>query len=88
VDLEVTYTLPRHSNLRELPAGIRRDWSKMRAALKAHEEQHGAHGIAAAHEIADADCAEAKAIIRKYNLADLRLDRMTQHGLTQGVRLD
>jgi predicted secreted Zn-dependent protease len=88
VDVQITYTLPRHSNPGDLPVPIARSWRSMRAALKAHEEEHGSHGIAAAREISQANCVEAKSIIRKYNLADLRLDRLTRHGQTQGVRLD
>lgn len=88
VNLDITFTLPKHSNPDAMPADTRRIWGAMRSALNAHEKQHAAHGMRAAEEISEARCSQAKAIIRKYNRADLRLDRRTEHGRTQGVRLD
>lgn len=88
VEVKVTYTLPKHTNPRAMPADLQREWARMLKALTAHERLHGAHGIKAGREIDQARCRNPQAIIRKYNRADLRLDRETRHGRTQGVTLN
>ena len=52
------------------------------------ERLHAAHGVAAAREIHDAGCRNARKIINKWARQDRVLDRTTRHGKTQGVRLD
>ena len=63
-------------------------WQRMEAALLAHARLDAAHGVAAAPEIHDAGCRNARKIINKWARQDRVLDRTTRHGKTQGVRLD
>ncbi|MEM6409105.1 MAG: DUF922 domain-containing protein, partial [Pseudomonadota bacterium] len=76
VRVRVIYTLPEHTNPDGMPDALRKDWERMMTALRLHEEQHGAHGIAAAREIEQAGCKEVRPIVRKYKRADVELDRL------------
>ncbi|MCY4333520.1 MAG: DUF922 domain-containing protein [Litoreibacter sp.] len=87
VRVRVTYTMPVHSDPKAMPATLRKDWERMITALRLHEEQHGAHGIAAAREIKQAGCKNTRPIVRKYNRADKEFDRRTKHGAKTGVTL-
>jgi predicted secreted Zn-dependent protease len=63
VSLEINYTMPRHTNRGGMPANLRQQWDRMIAALKAHEEQHGAHGINAARELVQKRCKNGDAVL-------------------------
>ena len=88
VTLTTTITMPRLEQPERLSARDLVIWQRMEAALYAHERLHAAHGIAAAREIHQAGCRNARAIINKWARQDRILDRTTRHGRTQGVRLD
>lgn len=85
VSLEISYTMPQHTNRNAMPANIRAEWDNMIAALKAHEEQHGAHGINAARELVQKGCRNGDAIVAKWSEQDRLYDRRTGHGRTEGV---
>lgn len=88
VRLRIDITMPRLARPERLSQGDLRIWQRMETALMTHERQHAAHGVAAAREIHDANCRNAQAIIQKWAQQDRVLDRRTQHGRTEGVRLD
>lgn len=88
VEVRVKYSLPKHANLDALSPEVRTKFSRMLINLEAHEKLHDQNGIDAAREIDRANCKSAQAIIRKYNKADIALDRRTKHGALDGVVLD
>ncbi|MEM7470278.1 MAG: DUF922 domain-containing protein [Pseudomonadota bacterium] len=88
VEVVVTFTMPKHTNRGALSPTFRANWDRMIAALKLHEKQHGAHGIAAAREIEQAGCKKTRPIVRKYNRADRVFDKRTNHGAKTGVVLN
>lgn len=88
VSLSITITMPRLESPERLSARDLAIWQRMEAALLAHERLHAAHGIAAAREIHDARCRNARSIIDKWAEQDRILDRTTRNGRTQGVLLD
>ena len=85
VSLEINYTMPKHTRRGAMPAKIRVEWDSMIAALKAHEQQHGAHGINAARELVQKGCRNGDAIVAKWAEQDRIYDRNTGHGRTEGV---
>jgi len=85
VHVTINYQMPRHENPEVMDEKLRLSWERMIKVLGGHEEQHGKHGIAAAEEIAEADCEGANAIISKWAEADRQYDEDTDHGLTEGV---
>lgn len=85
VDLEITYTMPQHTNPAALPRNVLARWKRMHAALVAHERKHGQHGINAAHELVANACRNGNAIIARWAEQDRVLDRRTRHGETEGV---
>lgn len=88
VTLSITITMPRLEQPERLSQRDLGIWQRMEAALLAHERQHAGHGIAAAREIHEAGCRNARGIINKWARQDRILDRTTRNGRTQGVRLD
>ena len=88
VSLRIDITMPQLKRPERLSPQDLAIWQRMEAALLAHERLHAAHGVAAAREIHDAKCRNAQAIIQKWAQQDRVLDQTTQHGRTQGVRLD
>ncbi len=88
LQVEITYTLPKHKNPQAMSANVRAMFDKMQANLIAHEKQHGQNGINAAKEAARSGCKNTARIMKKYNKADRDLDRRTRHGRTDGVRLN
>jgi predicted secreted Zn-dependent protease len=88
VQVEVTYTMPRHINPAAMPPKLRKSFDTMVANLMTHERQHGQHGIDAAYEIDRANCIGGQAIIKKYNRIDIEFDRRTNHGGRDGVVLN
>lgn len=85
VSLEISYTMPKHTKRGAMPPHIRAAWDRMIAALRAHEEQHGAHGINAAHELVRNGCRNGNAIVAKWAEQDRIYDRLTGHGRSEGV---
>ncbi len=77
--------MPKHTRRGAMPAKIRVEWDSMIAALKAHEQQHGAHGINAARELVQKGCRNGDAIVAKWAEQDRIYDRNTGHGRTEGV---
>lgn len=88
LSVTIDYTMPKLADRNTLPAGLLQKWDIMIAALIAHEEQHGQHGIEAAMEIERKGCNGAYQIIRFWNNQDILFDRETDHGAHQGVTLD
>ncbi|WP_417728553.1 DUF922 domain-containing protein [Roseovarius sp.] len=88
LSVTVDITVPKHKNPAKMPADLRQKFDAMVAALTAHERQHGRHGIEAAEEIERAGCAGGDGIIKKYNAKDIKFDKTTDHGRTEGVVLN
>lgn len=88
VEVTVTYTLPKHRNPKSMPSPVRATFDRMLKHLTAHERQHGKNGIKAGAEIERTTCRSPKKIIKKYQQADLELDRRSRHGTDDGVTLD
>ncbi len=102
VDLEVTLTLPRWRRPLSAPASLVERWQRYLAALRGHEDGHVAVGDEAARAIerllsgrpVQEDCgsaeseanAAAQAEIARARQEDLRYDRETGYGATQGAR--
>jgi predicted secreted Zn-dependent protease len=102
--LTVTYTLPRIPNNHIVGADVRDSFDRYYEALFKHEQEHKNSGLYAALEIEDAfislasfrRCSDldaaakktGKAIIKKFNKRDDDYDRETDHGGTEGVRID
>ncbi len=88
VEVDVTYTLPRHEKPNTMPADVRQKFDRMLRNLDAHERLHGQHGINAGREIVQNGCRNAHEIIKKYSKADKTLDRQSRHGRRDGVELN
>jgi predicted secreted Zn-dependent protease len=102
--LTVTYTLPRIPDDHVVHADVRDSFDRYYEALFKHEEEHKNSGLYAALEIEDAiinlgsfrkcrdlDAAAEKtgnSIIKKFNKRDEDYDRETDHGRTEGARID
>lgn len=87
VSLQVTYTFPQLERREALPLPLRRKWDAMLRRLAQHEEQHAAHGLAAAREVEAARCKDARAIVARWSRRTKQLDIDTDHGRSQGVVL-
>lgn len=87
VTAKIVFTMPEHRNAEALDTGLRDGWTAMIAALRAHEEQHAAHGRKAANEIARDHCRNGHAIIDKWAREDVLLDARSNHGMKEGVVL-
>lgn len=101
--LYITYTLPHWSGRDEADIDLRDKWDHFSMALRAHEEGHGANGRRAAERIraglrgiisqptcdALAKAADdiAKRVIAEESENDRQYDKLTVHGLKQGVVL-
>ena len=83
----ITYTLPKHKNVDKLDPTVRKKWLGMIDALTKHEQKHGQNAINAAQEIEKTKCANGNAVIKKWNKADIDLDKRTDHGKKEGVVL-
>lgn len=86
VSLKITYQMPKLMNADTLPAPVKSQWDTMYAALKAHEETHGAHGLQAAQELERQQCKNGNAIIDKWAAEDRAYDRRSNHGANEGIR--
>jgi predicted secreted Zn-dependent protease len=102
IDLEITMTLPRWRRPRGAAAGLVERWESYLAALRDHEDGHVDVGDQAARAVEAAlsdrparpDCGSAEseandaaqAEIARAQQEDLRYDRETSHGATQGAR--
>ncbi|WP_245706522.1 DUF922 domain-containing protein [Ruegeria marina] len=87
LSVRITYTMPKHKNEAKLDPALRKSWKSFTDALKKHEEKHGAHGIQAAREIEETNCADGNAVIKKWSNQDNVLDKRTDHGKKEGVVL-
>lgn len=85
VTVTLDYKFPKLQNRAKLSAAVLKKWDTMLAHLKAHEKQHGQHGINAGNAIAKDKCQNGDAIIRKWAKQDKVFDRKTNHGKKQGV---
>lgn len=85
VSLEIRYTMPKHTQRAAMATSTRAAWDQMIAALKSHEEQHGAHGINAARELVRNGCRNGNRIVAKWAEQDRIYDRQTGHGRSEGV---
>lgn len=87
LSVKITYTMPKHKNEAKLDPALRENWKTFLAALRKHEEKHGAHGIQAAQEIEQTKCANGDAVIKKWSNQGKLLDKRTDHGKKEGVVL-
>lgn len=85
VTVRLEYTFPKLRNRAKLSAAVLKKWDTMLAHLKAHEKQHGQHGINAGNAIAKDKCRNGDVIIRKWTNQDKVFDRKTGHGKKTGV---
>lgn len=88
VRVDVTYILPKHSDISGLPAPLRQEFTRALARLTAHEKQHGQHGIQAAEALERAQCQNAEQILRQFQQMDRDYDRRTRHGVLEGATLN
>ncbi|MEM1307035.1 MAG: DUF922 domain-containing protein [Pseudomonadota bacterium] len=89
VTVRVRYTMPRWANKASGSARLRQKWRRMMRALRAHENQHGRHGIQAARELVRTRCrGNPHAVVARWAAQDRIFDQRTNHGVSQGVRLD
>ncbi|NJK35047.1 MAG: DUF922 domain-containing Zn-dependent protease [Oscillatoriales cyanobacterium SM2_2_1] len=102
VTAKVTFTMPKWQDAKRSSPAVGDRWNRFIRALQRHEDGHRDHGIRASQDIFRAlqrvvipsDCggmqetanATARAIIARYNQADLDYDRRTGHGRTQGAQ--
>ena len=101
--LTVTYTLPRIPDNHRVDAETRQSFNRYWQALFNHEQNHKNSGLFAAREIEKAllnlaafpTCQQLQTtanqignnFIQKYRQRDIEYDRLTDHGLTEGVML-
>jgi len=87
VRVSITYYLPRLKDRAQVSLPLRNRWDRMIANLKVHERGHGENGKNAGLAVLAAGCKHPKAIIQNWQENDRVYDEVTQHGLTQGVKL-
>lgn len=87
VSVKITITMPRWKNRSKGSPSIERQWVKMYGLLKKHELNHSENGVGAAKEILAKDYRNPKKIIKKWNAKDKEYDRLTRHGVKEGIRL-
>ena len=87
VSVEVNYIMPKLKSSDEISDKLKESFDTFYAALLAHEERHGSHGISAAEEIEASRCKDGNAIIEKWVAEDVKFDKETFHGQTEGVIL-
>lgn len=101
VNSSVIVTLPKWNIPANVSPQLIRNWSRFITALKLHEDGHKNYIIEASNKILDAlkdlpdspkcnslgDLANAtgQKIIKEYNERNIRYDRTTRHGATQGA---
>ena len=98
---KITYTMPKWIDRASAPSALRKKWDRYYKALDLHERGHGQHGLEALQEMESAipqprgglSCAQLQdafkikvdAILEKYKKKEIKYDKDTQHGLTQGA---
>ncbi len=79
VTVKIRYTLPEHTNPDTMNPELRAKWTRMKTAMRRHEEKHGQHSINAGREIEQAGCQGGVAILRKWRQQDKAYDARTRH---------
>ncbi len=103
VSVEVEYLLPQLTSSRFDQPDFRKKWNRYYDALFAHEQQHKDFAVAAGREIEDrlkqedeqSSCKRLQArleqaaqqVIDQYGAKEREFDRVTDHGVKQGVVL-
>ncbi len=88
VTVTIDYELPEWTDRDRAAPGLRASWDRMFEALTIHEQQHARHGIEAAIEIEDSECAgNPETITQKWARQDKIFDAETDHGKNRGVVL-
>ncbi|MFK7854582.1 MAG: DUF922 domain-containing protein [Granulosicoccus sp.] len=101
VNLNIDYLMPKWKNEAFADLALQSRWKSWNKNLLKHEQQHGAHGEAAyaainsqfAQVSAESDCETIRVkladivdqVLAEQNAKDIELDRLTQHGTTQGA---
>lgn len=85
ITVTIKYTMPKLANRSKVSENILKRWDTMIAKLKAHEKNHGQHGINAAKEIKAGQCKSSYFILWKWNIQDTIYDLTTNHGEKEGV---
>ena len=88
VTLRSTITLPRHTRLQDLGDLQQESWKSYLAALRRHEFTHQYHGERAAKDVAANFCIGGNHILGYWMAQSEIFDHETNHGATDGVRLD
>lgn len=102
-DVKIVYLLPQWIDINSAPLELKNKWIKNMEALTIHEKGHGQHALLAAQKIEQAlirlprqtHCQlienkakqVAQSIISKYNKEDVKYDKQTNHGATQGANI-
>ncbi|MBT4077712.1 MAG: DUF922 domain-containing Zn-dependent protease [Gammaproteobacteria bacterium] len=103
VSLDIDYLLPKFKALESKPEHLKKSWDNYFQALFKHEQQHKDYGVQAANELEQALLAinerqacstlqnnmadTAQQILDKYDQLEKEFDRVTNHGLNQGIKL-
>ena len=103
VSIDINYLLPKHQHTDNLPQELKTDWENFFQALFRHEQQHKTYGVEAARELElkllqidqqlscsrldDLVSTTAQEVLDKYDRLERDYDRITGHGLNQGVVL-
>ena len=103
VDLDVEYLLPELTSINSKPERLKKNWEKYFQALFKHEQQHKNYGVQAANELEkellsikdQQTCtmleallaSTARKVLDKYDRIEKEFDRVTNHGLNQGIKL-
>ena len=103
VSLDIDYLLPELKALESKTEHLKKSWNSYFQALFKHEQQHKDYGVQAANELEQALLAinerqtcstlqnnmanTAQQILDKYDRLEKEFDRVTNHGLNQGIKL-
>ena len=103
VSVDIEYLLPELKGLDTKPEKFRNDWNSYFLALFKHEQQHKDYAIQAATELEQELLAinsqqacltlknkmadTAQKVLDKYERKEREFDRVTDHGLKQGIKL-
>ncbi len=103
VSVDIEYQLPELSAINALPENLRKRWDTYFKALFRHEQQHKDFGVQEAVELEkellalnkQQDCNQledqindtARKVLDKYDRIEKEFDRVTNHGINEGVKL-
>ncbi len=103
VSVDIEYLLPKLKEADTKPEKFRADWETYFLALFKHEQQHKDYGVQAAVELeknllavnSQQSCSSlknkmadtAQKVLDKYDRLEKEFDRVTDHGLKQGIKL-